>query len=586
MSEQLEVLPENRSRSAVRRLLGRAGVCLAGGALMAAPYSIANSISNAEVRDDLGLVPTTVSLAPGYSAVDIGILGTVYDESLTRGGIGLRAEIDGPPSIFESIDTNNPTKVVKPLAALYQDPSSAVEGYRSAIEREIRHELFTTELRTAAALGALAFVLTSFGGHMSSNERRRYMLATFGSMSVLSMLAGAHVISEWQQDNTISTENYAVTALSEDEYGTVVASNPLLASIINRAAPLIEEQKQRNEQETDRFVIYARQSIDQQLSNGEFVPPESDEMLVLALSDLHSNRAMIEVYQYFVGQVNKIYGDNTLELTLLVGDQTYGSATEKGAVDAISQIRSDVYGISGNHDGPLIAEQAKSQGITLLNGKTIEATDGLSLLGAPDPTLTKVSALFGLSENTLRDKKIGGQEELGELLAEEAENTDPTFILSHEAYALESLLGKDDISPTTMEEWLSSGGSSDDNIPAGAVLYGHWHRGFDYRIIRDDDGNGTVVAELGTAGGASGEMSLGNLSFPWTIPAKQASAVLMRINTDRQLVTGIQEMITLTSGEVSLQPAETIVQPRDSEEAKSTTDQDDTHAADDKQRRR
>ena len=586
MSEKLGKSPENNSRWAGRRLLGRAALSLAGGALIAAPFAVASSISNAEVRDDLGPVPTSIGLAPGYSAVDFGVLGTVYDESLASAGLGLQIEIDGPPSVFESIDTNNPARVVKPLTALYQDPSSAIEGYKTAIEREIRHELLTTELRTAAALGALAFILTSFGGQMSPRERKRYLAATFGGMSVLSILAGAHALNEWQQDNTLPAESYAVTALSGNEHGAITASNPLLAGIIDRAAPLIEEQKQRNEQETNRFVAYAERSIDQQLALGEFVPPESDETLVLALSDLHSNRAMIEVYRYFVDQVNDMYGENTLELTLLVGDQTYGSATEKGAIDAIGQISSEVYGINGNHDGPLIAEQASSQGIHLLNGETTETTDGLSLLGAPDPTLTKLSALFGFSENTLRDSKIGGQEELGELLADEAEETHPTFVLSHEAYALKSLLGKDDISLSTMERWLSTGESQDVDIPASAVLYGHWHRQFDYRVIRDDDGNGTVVAELGTAGGASGEMSLGSLSFPWTTPAKQASAVLIRIDTDRQLVTGIQEMVTRTSGEVFLQTAETVAQPRDPDEAKDAAGRDGTQAASDKQSHR
>ena len=288
---------------------------------------------------------------------------------------------------------------------------------------------------------------------------------------------------------------------------------------------------------------------------------------------------MIEVYQYLVEQINERYGEHTLELTLLVGDQTYGSATEKGAVDAISQISSDIYGISGNHDGPLIKQQAESRGITLLNGKTLTATDDLRILGAPDPTLTKLPALFGFSEDVLRNKEIGSQEELGKLLADEAKETNPTFVISHEAYALSPIIDKVDISLHSMEQWLDNG-TEYANISSAAVLYGHWHRQFNYRIVRDDDGKGTIVAELGTSGGASGKMSLSSLSFPWTTPAKKASAVLFRVDTERQLVTGVQEINTRTSGEVVFQPAETIAQPREVEsESKENAIENNTTSA-------
>ena len=248
MSERLEVSPENHSRQAtVRRLLGRAGVCLAGGALMAAPYAAVSSLSHAEVRDDLGPVPASVKLAPGHSAIDLGVLGSVYDESLTGAGIGLNIEVDGPPSILESIDTNNPDRLVKPFGALYQDPTGAIEGYRVAMEREIKRELLTTELRTTAALSTLAFIIASLGSNVPSRERKRYLAATFGGISMLSVLASADMFHQWQEEHAYPAVTYPITAISSPEPGTVTASNRLLASIIDRAAPLIEEQRERND---------------------------------------------------------------------------------------------------------------------------------------------------------------------------------------------------------------------------------------------------------------------------------------------------------------------------------------------------
>jgi hypothetical protein len=99
------------------------------------------------------------------------------------------------------------------------------------------------------------------------------------------------------------------------------------------------------------------------------------------------------------------------------------------------------------------------------------------------------------------------------------------------------------------------------NIPASAVLHGHWHRPFNYRVVWNDDGSWTVVAELGTAGGAIGEMSLTNLSTPLTTPGKQASAVFFTVNNKDQLVQKIQEFKTDTTGVASFEPADSIGSP-------------------------
>lgn len=560
MSEKLGVQHETESVYMARRVLGRAALSLAGGALIALPFSLASSLDRAEVYDELGPIPSRISLAPGHTSLDLGPAGSLYSDSLTGHNIGLNVEVVEPPQLLESINSNNPNRLVQPFAAFYQDPSNAAEGYEEAMKRELRHEFITTELQTGAALSALAFLITSFSGNVAPGRRKQFIAATFGGLGLLSSLASYQTYDHWASENEMSADQYSITTLSGTGLGPVTASNPLLAKVINNATPFIKEQRERGIEENERFLASAHRSIDLQLSDEKFTPPEEGETLVLVLADIHSNQSMIETYQYLVDSINEKYGDDTLEITLLVGDQTYGSATEKGAIDGISRISDDIYGVNGNHDGPLTDEEQKARGIHLLEGETMEVTDDISVLGAADPSLTKLAALFGIAENVTREGDIESQQELGELLEDEAEETDPTFILSHEAYALRPLIDKEDITPDTMQSWFDEVSPVAD-LPANAILYGHWHREFKYKIVRDDAGRGAIVAELGTAGGASGKMSIGTLSFPWTTPAKQASAVLMTVDNSRELVTGIQEITTRTNGEVTFQPHEAIDQP-------------------------
>jgi hypothetical protein len=69
-------------------------------------------------------------------------------------------------------------------------------------------------------------------------------------------------------------------------------------------------------------------------------------------------------------------------------------------------------------------------------------------------------------------------------------------------------------------------------------------------VAGNSDGTWTVVMELGTAGGASPQLSLSHFSTPQTIPGKEASAAIMIVNNKSQLVTDIQAVTTSRSGEV------------------------------------
>lgn len=544
-----------------RRILGRASVSIAGGLFVAAPFSLATALDHAEAKDDVGPLATTVTLSPGHSSADLGVLGSLHNDSLTSHGIGVQVEVDRPPELIGAVNTNNPSQLLRPFAALYQDPAGAMEGYKEAVLTDFRHELLKTELGAGAALAAFAFMIMSIGSELSPKHRKQLLYGTFGSTALISSLAGHQIFNHWQQENALPSETYPVASLDSSKFGQVVANNQTLAELIDNAAPIITKQKEREEIANKNFLARAYHDIDTAIAAGKFTPPESNETAILALSDLHSNQVMIKVYQYLVDKINETYGGDTIKLTVMVGDQTYGSAVEKGSIDAMAKISDEVYAISGNHDGPIIEHAEKASGIKLLTGEAVTTDDGVKLLGNADPTLTKLSALFGFGKNIPREEDGKTQIEAGEELLKEAEKTNPTIAMSHEAYELGPLLNIPLVSQATMADWFKTVLPPPDDLPAAAVLYGHWHDGLWYKIVRDKNGYGMLAAQLDTAGGASGSMSLSTLSFPWTTPAQKASGVIITVDAERNLVTRLQEFATSPNGTNLFEPATEITQP-------------------------
>jgi hypothetical protein len=197
---------------------------------------------------------------------------------------------------------------------------------------------------------------------------------------------------------------------------------------------------------------------------------------------------------------------------------------------------------------------------------------GLTAVGATDPQLTKQGQLFSASTITRPGYDGVSEADAGRALLEAMQQAHPTIGLAHEPYAFAPILDVH-VSHDAMTRWFAAGrrtadsdtgANADDgvpDIPASAVAYGHWHRRFYYRVAGNTDGTWTVVMELGTAGGASPKLSLSYFSTPQTIPGKEASAAIVVVNKKSNLVTGVQEVTTRRSGEVSVGPRHPVGSP-------------------------
>jgi hypothetical protein len=562
------------ARDRWRRLALHVLLCLLGGLVAAFPLALVHTLTSTRVQDDVGIVPATLSLARGHSALQTGLLGgTIYDSDLTRYGLGVTVTLDGPPGDLgkiHSLGSPELKRAEKVYTSMFDDPDSLKAGYSDAIRKALTRNFVGMEVAAGLSLGAAAFVISLFSGE---GAQRRTSVVALGALLLLSTGYSVHRYLGWQQENAIPSPTYPVQILQGTALADARADNQTTAVLIDNIVPLAQRELEREREENQEFVQRAYATIDDLVSKGAIAVPGPGETACLLLSDAHANADMISVYRHLVEQLDKRYGAGTLDVTFFDGDQTYGSAAAKTSVDAMAKITPEEFPVVGNHDSQLTIEQMNDAGIHILNGPAQQTDNGITAVGVTDPQLTKQGALFA-ADNIARPGYEGESEaDAGRKLLEAMQKAHPTIGLAHEAYAFGPILHLDDVSRDTMSDWFAagqtlpdpdSGADVDDgvpDIPAGAVAYGHWHREFDYRVAGNSDGTWTVVMELGTAGGASPKLSLSHFSTPQTIPGKEASAAMMIVNDKSHLVTAVQQIATVRSGEVSAGPREPVGSP-------------------------
>ncbi|MGH3445701.1 MAG: hypothetical protein ACRDPB_10040 [Nocardioidaceae bacterium] len=548
--------------------------CVIGGAIAALPLAIIEGLTTTRVEDDVGIVPVTLSLEPGHSSLATGLLaGTIYDADLTSHGLGMKIETNGPPANLDSIhslDSPQLKRIAKLYTSMYQHPEEIRAGYTEAISSALTRNVLLMELEAGGAIAVVAFVVSGLGG---GARLKRTTAGTLGGLMLLSTGYSVHVYLDWQAENAIPDATYKIGILAGTPLKNAVTDSQTTSLLVDGVIPLAKAEIQRESQANEEFLTRAYRTSDAQVSVGKVEVPGPGESACLLLSDVHSNADMIKVYRHFVDRLNQTYGPATLNVTFLDGDQTYGSAAEKSAVDAMSKITGQEYAVLGNHDSDITLTQMRRAGIHVLNGPAVPTRDGLTAVGITDPQLTKQGALF-VADNVHRPGDDHHSEaDAGRTLRAEIQRSDPTLALAHEAYAFGPVLDLPDITADKMTEWFRAGSTpqggdtgdtADDGVPdleASALAYGHWHRRFMYRVAGNDDGTWSVVMELGTSGGAGSVLSLSHFSTPQTIPGKTASAAMMIVNDTSGLVTSVQAISTDRGGAVHVHPAHPIGSP-------------------------
>ena len=206
--------------------------------------------------------------------------------------------------------------------------------------------------------------------------------------------------------------------------------------------------------------------------------PPTEPVVMLLVSDLHCNIGMAEV----IGAVAELSG---AQVVLNAGDTTLnGTVVESYCVTAFADAVPDgatMLVVTGNHDSPETAVQARRAGMRVLEGEVVEV-DGVRILGDADPRATRI----GVGTTLVGDEDMTAlSSRLAQTACDDAEGVD--LLLVHD--------------PSAGDDALAQG-----CVPA--QLSGHLHR----RIGPAWLGHGTRYVSSSTAGAALGATTIGPLN--------------------------------------------------------------------------
>lgn len=189
--------------------------------------------------------------------------------------------------------------------------------------------------------------------------------------------------------------------------------------------------------------------------------PESGEIRVLHVSDIHNNPAAFDF-------IEKVTGSFQIDLIIDTGDLTdYGSELETELAGRLAGLDLPYVFVPGNHDTLQSIEMLRREGAIIVGPRPVEIA-GLLIAGLADPAAAKETAEVASESVMLRESRQARRD-----LAEDGEI--PDIFAVHNPLMAEPFMGE---------------------MPV--ILCGHTHSAG----IVFDDGNGTVLANAGTTGAA------------------------------------------------------------------------------------
>jgi hypothetical protein len=540
----------------LRRLL----VCVVVAGVIGLPLSFSWAVTHTEVDEKIGTSPATFTLSTqGHSELRLGIAGTVYVPS-SRGPLGVVATLDGPgdPGAGDG-DLANYVRpeMLELYTGLFHDPEAAVAQYVDLVEAELRHQLLVSGLVVALGGGLALLALVELLPVRARPGRPGDVVRVgVAGVLVLAMTTGlAWVQVRGSEGGRGPTEgNYALTALDGSPAEGATTDSPVVRALLGGAVAKAQKLVARQESAERAYRAVAVADLEQQ--SGLMEGPREGELAVMMQSDMHCNTTMIRLQRQVFSQLTE--ADKGPSLLAITGDlTTNGTAAEGTCIADEASISGDapVAAVGGNHESSVSEEQMADAGMEVLDGE-IEELGGVRVLGDGDPSRTE---LFGGS--SLRGDE--GQDGLGQRLRGVASDADdrPDLLLAHEAYAAQAFLEIDSVDALMQSPPVSltvpPADPDDDgvgDVPAGAVLYGHWHRSIGPRVLWNSDGSWTLLMELDTTGGAIDTPTINNFSTPWSRPQQEASFPVLFLDEESRLVAGYQLYRFDTDGTASVEP--------------------------------
>lgn len=520
-------------------------------AVVAAPLAVAWTVIRTEVPQTVGITPATVSLTTaGRSELRLGIAGTLYVPR-SRGPFGVVVTVEGPTA--QEVGGGDLASYVSPdmlrlYTGLFHDPETAIQEYVDVLVRALWHRLVAAELLLAAGGGLTLLalrLLTGLRGPARSGAALAVALVASSTVAVVAVWPSDVTRAEGVPGGGV----YDLPSLDGTPAAGSTTNSPVVRLLLGGAVPKVQSMIRRQEADVRSYRQVALAGLDSQAT--AMTGPRERERAVLMQSDMHCNATMIALQKQVVAMLRDRFGDEVPALMGIAGDlTTNGTAAEGQCIKNEAAIAggAPVVAVAGNHESETSVEQMEAASMTVLSGATTEVA-GISVLGAGDPAR---SELFGATH--LRGEET--QADVGERLYDAARSERADLLIVHEAYAAQAFLGSSDMTDflraRTDPTLRRDDGVRD--VPASAVLYGHWHRSIDPRVVWNSDGTWTLVMELDTSGGAIDTPTIGRFSTPWSRPQQEASFPVLFLDEETGLVTGYQVYRFAVDGTVSVQP--------------------------------
>jgi hypothetical protein len=557
----------------VLRELRRLGACVLLAGLLGLPLALSWAVTHTEVSEKVGTSPTTFTLSTqGHSEVRLGIAGTVYVPEAI-GPLGIVATVDGPGD--PGVGDGDLAGYVRPemlelYAGLFHDPQDAVDQYVGLVRAELGRQLLVSTAFVAGAGGLAAYAVSRLlPVRLSRDGVARWRIAGAVALALTATTGLAWVQVRGADGGRGPTSGaYELPVLDGTLAQGATTDSAVIRLLATSAVSTARTLVERQEAAEERYRETALAALAVQA--GQMEGPRDGEVSVMMQSDMHCNTTMIRLQRRVFEMLAE--ADRAPSLLAIAGDlTTNGTAAEGTCIRNEREIAGDapVVAIGGNHETDLSEEQMRDAGMTVLDGE-VEEVGGVRVLGDLDPSRTE---LFG-SSRPRGDESQEGQGERLRQVAEDAEDR-PDLVLLHEAYAAQAFLGlasvADYLDTEDTDDTEDTGDTDDtdsalttppadaaddgvDDVPAGAVFYGHWHRSVGPRVLWNSDGTWTLLMELDTTGGAVATPTIGNFSTPWSRPQQEASFPVLFLDEETRLVTGYQLYRFDTDGSVTVEP--------------------------------
>jgi predicted phosphodiesterase len=487
-------------RRALLTSVGKALLLTVLAVLAAAPFAVVWGISHAQVEDYLG--PHRASFSSNFRGeieLNLGPIGNAYLESPER-PLGLTITVGGVGSAAEHLSSFFSEQTLVAYTSLYTEPQEALSGI---VERLI-HDAVREGLKAEAVLLLGIAIL-----RLRRQVVPRYFLtwvtprrAAAAYATVVALVLGSILVPQKPTD-----PRYPVSIVDGGRFSSLTVDSVLLADVLDRGIAGIRLLSARQERAVKTYLDAAASSLSDQL---DALPrPGSDELMILGFSDLHCNQAMTELIARLVHVTRP-------SLVLSSGDDTVnGTAAERGCIRREAAIPNGVPLVvaTGNHDSDVTEAQMRSNDMTVLDGKVVEAA-GIDVLGDDDPEHN-----IPFSVDRMRDRPES-EEEMAQRLVDTARGKHTDVILVHQPAAAQVIMNAP-------------------NPPAPLVLWGHYHAQEGPTVILHEDGSWTVGMQEGTAGGVR-EPTFTSFSTPFSPPLISADVYFYFRDRATGLITGVQ----------------------------------------------